>query len=268
MAFAVHRPDSVDHVAAALAATVGSRIVAGGTLAVRAINEGQSFPPALVSLDRAHLSSVHIEAETVRIGAATPLAALAIHELDFLSEALRAIGSPTVRNMATVGGNLFAPQPYGDLGVCLLALDAKVTTVQLSVTRTLPLADFYLVDRAANEVVTQVSFARPAVGTWRYRKATRRGLNSAAIVAVAAVVQQRDGKVAEARIALGGAAPKPVRAYDAETQLIGKALDEASVAAAGQAAADAFACFSDAYASAWYRKRMLPVHIRRALLNT
>lgn len=267
MGFAVHRPEFVDHVTAALAATAGSRIVAGGTLVVRAINEGQDFPPAVISLDRARLSGVHIEAGTVAIGAATTIAALALNELDFLATALGAFGSPTLRNMATVGGNLFAPQPFGDVGVCLLALDAKVTTVQKNVTRTLPLADFYLFDPAAQVLVTSIIFDLPAAGSWRYFKATRRSLNSPAIVAVAAVVQQHDGKVTEARIALGGAAPKPVRAYDAERSLIGKALDEASAAAAGQITADTFACFTDEWASAWYRRRVLPVHVRRALLG-
>lgn len=268
MGFAVHRPESADRVAAALAATSGSRVVAGGTFAVRMINEGQQFPPALISLDRAGLNGVRIEAGVANIGAATRMSDLAVRELDFLSAALRGIGSPTLRNMATVGGNLFAKQPYGDLGVCLLALDAKVVLLNPNGVRTLALADFYATETGAAEIVTGVSFALPSAGTWRYLKATRRGLNSAAIVAVAAVVQQRDGKVTEARIALGGAGAKPVRANSAETELLGKALDHASAQAAGEAAAAAFECFTDAYASAWYRRRVLPVHLRRALLGT
>jgi CO/xanthine dehydrogenase FAD-binding subunit len=76
-----------------------------------------------------------------------------------------------------------------------------------------------------------------------------------------------DGKVAGARIALGGAAPRPVRALSVEAALIGRPLDAHSVTAAAQAAVNDIEPFSDAYASAWYRARVLPIHIRRALLG-
>jgi CO/xanthine dehydrogenase FAD-binding subunit len=95
----------------------------------------------------------------------------------------------------------------------------------------------------------------------------RRRLNSAAIVTVAAVITQIDGAVDMARIALGGAGPRPLRARSVEAALQGKPLDPASVAAAAQRAVDDAAPFSDAYASAWYRARVLPVHIRRAILG-
>ena len=95
----------------------------------------------------------------------------------------------------------------------------------------------------------------------------RRRLNSAAIVSVAAVVTAEDGVVGSARIALGGAGARPVRATAAEDALIGKPLDRATVEAAGAAALADADTFDDAYASAWYRARVLPVHFRRALIG-
>ena len=68
---------------------------------------------------------VEIDGDRVTIGASATMAAVARRpELAFLAQAARAVGGPAVRNMATVGGNLFAPPPYGDFGVALLALDA------------------------------------------------------------------------------------------------------------------------------------------------
>ena len=75
------------------------------------------------------------------------------------------------------------------------------------------------------------------------------------------------GKVAECRIALGGVAKSAIRAPSVEKALTGKPLDRASVEAAAHEAQQDISPFDDAYASAWYRARVTPVHIRRALLG-
>ena len=93
------------------------------------------------------------------------------------------------------------------------------------------------------------------------------GTTSASIVTVAAIIEQQTGQVASARIALGGAGPRPVRAPHAEEALVGKPLDAETVTAASDLALMDAAPFTDAYASAWYRARVLPVHIRRAILG-
>jgi CO/xanthine dehydrogenase FAD-binding subunit len=95
----------------------------------------------------------------------------------------------------------------------------------------------------------------------RYTKAMRRRMNSASIVTVAAVLG------GEPRLALGGAGPRPFRSASAEAVLAGGPLDRERAEAAGRAAADDAEPFTDAYASAWYRARVLPVHVRRALLG-
>ncbi|HWA80069.1 MAG TPA: FAD binding domain-containing protein, partial [Acetobacteraceae bacterium] len=125
MAFAVQRPESMEAVIAALDGP--ARVaVSGGTLAIRAINEGKSFPLAIVSLSRAGLAGIAQDGSMIEIGAATPISELARPDLAFLDGVIASFGAPAVRNMATVGGNLFAPQPYGDFGVALLALDATL----------------------------------------------------------------------------------------------------------------------------------------------
>ena len=242
MSLAVHTPDSVAGVLTAL--EQGGVVLAGGTHVMPRVNMGATGVTALVSLRRAGLAGVEmLDETTVRVGAATTLTQLAnAPELAFLRPALDAIASPTIRNLATVGGNLFVPQPYGDLAVCLLALDAKA---ELADGRTVAVA-------AAEGLVTAVTFAIPQ--EWRFLKAMRRRLNSAAIVTVAAVLETP-------RIALGGVAPKPVRAVHAE------AAYAQGVEAAAQAALDDIDPFDDAYASAWYRRRVVPVHVRRALLG-
>ena len=73
--------------------------------------------------------------------------------------------------------------------------------------------------------------------------------------------------VSDVRVALGGVGPRVVRAHGIETVLLGRRLDEAALAAAAEAGLAEISPSDDAYASAWYRSRVFPVHLRRALLG-
>jgi CO/xanthine dehydrogenase FAD-binding subunit len=246
MPVTVHVPESVAEAVEAVRG--GGVVLAGGTALMPRLNTEAHDVEALVSLRRAGLAGIEVDGGVATIGAATTLTQVGRDErLAFLRGAIESIASPTIRNMATVGGNLFVDQPYGDLAVCLLALDAGT--------------------EEEDGIVTRVSFRVPAAGDWFYTKAMRRRMNSASIVTVAAVIARRDGIVESARIALGGAGPRPVRARAAEAALAGGPLSRERVEAAGAAALDDAEPFTDAYASAWYRARVLPVHFRRALLG-
>jgi carbon-monoxide dehydrogenase medium subunit len=218
----VFLPESAEEAVALLGQGV---LMAGGTHVMPRLGPTES----IISLRRAGLEGIE-EGEKMWIGATTTLAEVG-RRVPFLRSAIESIASPTIRNMATVGGNLFVPQPHGDLSVCLLALDANV--------------------EHEGDLLTGVSFEVPE--RWFYTKAMRRKQNSASIVTVAS-----DG----VRIALGGVAPEPVRAYAAE-----EALAAGDLEAAAQLSVDAADPFDDAFASAWYRRRVLPVHVRRALAN-
>jgi carbon-monoxide dehydrogenase medium subunit len=218
----VFLPESAEEAVALLGQGV---LMAGGTHVMPRLGPTES----IISLRRAGLEGIE-EGEKMWIGATTTLAEVG-RRVPFLRSAIESIASPTIRNMATVGGNLFVPQPHGDLSVCLLALDANV--------------------EHEGDLLTGVSFEVPE--RWFYTKAMRRKQNSASIVTVAS-----DG----VRIALGGVAPEPVRAYAAE-----EALAAGDLEGAAQLSVDAADPFDDAFASAWYRRRVLPVHVRRALAN-
>jgi CO/xanthine dehydrogenase FAD-binding subunit len=114
----VHLPETVDEAVGLLGAGV---LLAGGTSVIPHAGPTTS----LVSLRRVGLSGIERDGDTLTIGAAATLARVG-REVEFLHDAIESIASPTIRNLATVGGNLFVPQPHGDLAVCLLALDARV----------------------------------------------------------------------------------------------------------------------------------------------
>ncbi|HTE61416.1 MAG TPA: FAD binding domain-containing protein, partial [Solirubrobacteraceae bacterium] len=200
MPISVEVPESIAGVVGALGD--GAVVIAGGTEVMPRINTEPHDLRALVSLRRAGLGGIELQDGEATIGAAATLARVGADErLAFLRPVIESIASPTIRNLATVGGNLFVEQPYGDLAVALLALDAQLDVAGPGGSETRGVAD--VADLPAGHVVTAVRFALPAA--FRYTKAMRRRQNSASIVTVAAVLG------AEPRLALGGAGRKPIR---------------------------------------------------------
>lgn len=261
----VHVPEDVSAVVSLIAS--GATAIGGGTSLMPWLNDHASPPTELVSLRRTGLAGVRRVGSTVSIGAATTLAHVE-HDarLEVLNPVVRSIASVPVRNLATVGGNLFARQPYGDLTVAFVALNATATLVDESGTSEVPVEELVAADRRS-VLVTAVAFERPGPGTFKYVKAARRRYNSASVVTVAATITEADGVVTGARVALGGVGPRVVRARAVEDALVGRPLTDATVRAAGEAGLSELAPADDAYASAWYRTRVFPVHLRRALLG-
>ncbi|WP_395019428.1 FAD binding domain-containing protein [Dongia sp.] len=256
--------EAVSHLARARDALV----IGGGTLVMPKVQAGLSGLGSLVSLSQCKLDRIAIKGEKVTIGAATTLAAIGEERgLAFLHPAIESVGSPTLRNLATIGGNLFTEQPYGDIAVCLLALNAEATVATKRGVKKVSVAEILLKGVARDAIVTAVSFKRPEKGSWFYRKAMRRAANSASIVTIAAHLPQKQKKIGGARIALGGCGAKPVLAVKAAAALEGQKFDAEATAKAGALLIKDAAPFTDAYASAWYRARVLPVHFRRAILG-
>jgi CO/xanthine dehydrogenase FAD-binding subunit len=265
---AIDVPQSTAAALNGLARARDAVVIGGGTLVMPRVQTGTSGIGALVSLGRLKLDRITVKGDKVTIGAATTLAAIGEDRgLAFLHAAIESVGSPTLRNLATIGGNLFTEQPYGDIAVCLLALDAEVTVAAKRGTRKMSVAEVLKKGVGRDAIVTVIGFRRPEKGSWFYRKAMRRAANSASIVTIAARLPLKQGKIAGARIALGGCGAKPIRAPQAEAALEGQKRDAAAVEQAAALLTHDARPFTDAYASAWYRARVLPAHFRRAILG-
>jgi CO/xanthine dehydrogenase FAD-binding subunit len=263
-------PKSLDEAVSLLAEHGPSLLVmAGGTLAMPLINEGVSLPEMVMGLRRAGLNYIKRSDGVLSIGATTTLTQmLNDSNVPFLQEAAHNVGAWAIRNMGTVGGNLFAPPPSGDFAVALLALDAKVKLASKKGTRTLPLAEFYtgFLTNALQpgEIVAELEVPLPK-GKTAYIKYGRRHQNTPAIVTVAAHLVMDGKKVKDARIALNAVGPHPIRARNAEKALIGATLDANAINAAAAAAAEECQPFTDAIASDWYRRKMVGVKVSHAL---
>jgi CO/xanthine dehydrogenase FAD-binding subunit len=254
--------------AAVLSSDRGARYLGGGTLVMRALNEGDvSISTVVRATDRA-LTRIDLSGARIVIGAGVTFArVLAERDLAFLHAPARSIGGPAVRNMGTVGGNLFASSPYGDFTVALLALDATVSVQGGFGVRDVPIEEFLQSrERQSGTLVIAVSCHRPAsADAFRYRKIARIKPKGGSVITLAAHLPMSGGRITGARIALGSMAPTQVRAKAAERALEGRPLDTSTIAAAAAAAAEGTSPADNALASAWYRREIVGVHLRRLL---
>jgi CO/xanthine dehydrogenase FAD-binding subunit len=252
--------------AAALSSERGARFLAGGTLVMRAVNEADPAIETIVRSTDPSFFNMAVSSGRVELGGGVTMAAiLAARELAFLHPVARAVGSPALREAATVGGNLFATT--GDFATALLALDATVMLAGGFGQRELSLDEFISRRERGASLVSAVAFKRPAADALRFTKVTRVHPKGMSVLSIAAQLPLASGRVTGARIAYAGMAPTPVRAKAAERALEGRTLDAAGIAPALAVAAEGTSPADDPIASAWWRREILPIHLRRLLLG-
>jgi CO/xanthine dehydrogenase FAD-binding subunit len=276
--FAYHRPLSVEEACAILRREPTAAVLAGGTDLMVHLTQAWrgKRPPAVVNVKRIPgLAAIEAGDRTLRLGALTTLTALIEHpvvraEYPVLPFAARYMGSPAIRNLATVGGNLCNASPAADLPPVLLALDAEVGIAGPDGQRTLPLADFFHgPGRTAlrpGELLAWIDVPRrrPA---WpiRYERLDVRRAMDIAIAGAALSVGPDPGRPREARVALCAVAPTPLRVRDAEAVLVAGGLTPAAIERAAALAMAAARPITDVRATAEYRTQMVGTLVRRGL---
>lgn len=264
------KPQSVDE-ACSLLDEYGEDILvfAGGTLAMPLINSGISKPVNVLGLKNVGLDHFGESNGYFVIGSTTTLTKMVFQEsVSILREAALAVGGWAIRNMGTVGGNLFAPPPGGDFAVALLALDAELIVVSSSGRRSIPLNDFFTGFMTntlqPTELISEIRISKPT-GKSAYLKYGRRHANTPSIVTVVAHLTFQDEEIESAAVALNAVGAYPFRSQQAEEFLVGKILDDQNISQAAELAAEDSKPFTDPIASEWYRRKMVPVITKRTL---
>jgi len=235
----------------------------GGTLVMRAVNEGAG-PPRLIRVGDPGLRQVRSSGDRITLGAGVTMAEVLAHrDLAFLHPVARLIGGPQVRNMATVAGNLFAAHPYGDFAAALLALDARV--IGAGQTGARPVAEI-LRDRGRAGLIAGIEVTRPRDRrAFGFAKVSRVKPKGVSVMSIAAHLPRESGRIRDARVVFGAMGATPLRASGAERALEGRALDAGVIADAAAAATEGLDPPTDALASAWYRREVAGVHLTRLL---
>jgi carbon-monoxide dehydrogenase medium subunit len=246
-----------------------ARVVAGGTDLVVEADRSIRF---LIDITHAGLSYIRRRGKACVIGATTTMATIenspAIRALasGILARAASACGSVQIRNMATLGGNLANGSPAADTATPLLALDAEVVLADARGRRKMPLAAFYSGLGKTKALLVEVAIpAPPRGGRWSFQKLGRTESDISLVNAAAGLQLDSQGRAKWVRIALGAVAPTPIRAVNAEKLVVGRKVDESTLAEVCDEVAREVRPITDVRASAEYRREMSRVLVRRAL---
>jgi len=251
--------------------------IAGGTDLMVAVNFGRLRPGSLLDLSGVtELSAWERRNGSLRIGSGATFARIAsdLSEFPPLVQAARTVGSPQIRNRATIGGNLATASPAGDALPVLAAYGGDVLLASVRGERRLRWDEFLLGPKrtalAADELIVGVEW--PLVdGPGSFAKV---GTRNAMVIAIASVSLQLDTQARRVGLALGSVAPTVVRAPEAEA-FAADALDwgdperplpEAVATEFGALAAKAATPINDVRGSAAYRRRAVDVLAQRALM--
>lgn len=275
--FAYRRAESVAEAVELLRqAGDDAKVLAGGQSLLPLLNLGLAQPSVLIDINPVReLDYIEQRDGAIAIGAVVRHVAVERSDVvrracALLAETMPLIGDPQVRNRGTVGGSIAHADPLAELPTVAVCLDAVMKVQGPSGQREIPASAFFVTFLTTaiqpDEVLTEVRFPAIASGTGSAFQELVRRKGDFAIVAAAATVQLGgDGVCREARLALSGVAPTPIRARAAEEMLVGQAPTPELLREAARAACANIEPESDVMASGEYRRAMAEVYARRAL---
>lgn len=273
--FSYAAPESVDE-ALDLLAEYGhdGKVLAGGQSLVPLLNMRLARPRVLIDLNRvAGLDYIREDNGTVAIGAMTrqrtvERSPMIRERLPLLSEAIRFVGHPQIRNRGTVGGSLAHADPSAELPAVAVASGATLVARSPRGERTLDAEEFFVSYLATvlepDELLTEVRFPVHGHRGTAFLEVSRRH-GDYALAGVAAMVAVRDGRCEDVRLAFTGVGPVPIRIPEAEAALTGRAPTDGVFAEISGIVSTRLDPDSDIHASADYRRRVSGTLAARAL---
>jgi len=262
------KPNSVGEAADLLESSQGM-ILAGGTDACVYMAEGVCSPEALIDVGGIEsMRGIRIvkndrEEEAIRIGACTTMGEIASSEElpACLRQGARAVGSPQIRNLGTIGGNICNASPCGDTLAPLLTLDARFVLRSAGGTRIVESGDFFtgpkqtvLESSEILEFIELPATSRAKASAFRMIGNRKGQAISQVNASVSATIV--DGKLSDVRVAVGSVAPIPLRLERLEEFLTGKGFQEVSLAEIRETVLEGIRPIDDVRSSAAYRQEV------------
>jgi carbon-monoxide dehydrogenase medium subunit len=269
--FGYLRPTSLKEAFAMLKEHADARILAGGTNVLvdmkMQAKPADALPSKVMDITRIPgLAGIAEESSGVRIGAATPIRALATSNhlwtsYTALAEAAAAFGSTQIAMRGTLGGNICNGSPASDTVPALLVLGAEAVLASASGERVVPLGDLLSgpgkVRLRDGEILTGVRLPK-SVGQAgsAFLKISRVRADLAKVNVAVRLTRDEAGRCATARIELGSVGPTVLRARKSELLLSKEPITDAKVLAAAEAAASEIQPIDDVRSTAEYRRRV------------
>lgn len=253
-----------------------AKILAGGQSLIPVMNFRLARPEVLIDINGiADLDYIKEEGDSLVIGALAresdvELSPLVIEKCPILAEAISHIGHKTIRNRGTIGGSLVHADPSAEIPTAIVALSGEMKAFGPDGERSMDPESFFLTYLTSSleptEILTEVSVPILTGKTGCSFLEMSRRCGDFALVAVACILTiDADRTCSDARIALGGVAPTPVRAEEAEEVIIGQKLSDGLLEKASKLAMEDTDAESDYHASAEYREDMTRVLVQKGL---
>jgi carbon-monoxide dehydrogenase medium subunit len=256
------------------------RLIAGGTDLVIQLQRGERRVGCLVDITRIPgLDEIKLQDSYIIIGATVTHSQIERSPLireraPVLAEASSKVGSPQIRNVGTLAGNVVNAQPAADGSIALLALDAEAQIANLTGRQWVPIASLFVspgisrVD-ATTEMITafRLRAQAPRESSAFQRLARRKAVALPLINVGVRVLLDADGShIRDARIAIGPVALVPFRAQEAETFLRDRPISEDTIDEAVETAVrESRPRTSLLRAGKEYRQELIRVLTQRAL---
>jgi len=279
--FDYHEPESMKSALALLSGLkTNAKIIAGGTDVLVNMKKGLISPKYLISLAKMkELFVLEPRKKGIAIGSHVIVSNLA--ESDFLwknfpviAKAASVLGSPLIRNRATIGGNIVTARPAADLPPALMAVGAKIELKSKKGKREIAIDEFFLGPGKTvikpDEILTKIFVNElPPFTGGDYIKLGHRKALEIAIVAVASRVtlDKPQGVIKSARIVLSAVAPQAIHAVSAEKILINEKPTEKLIERAATLAMQDCRPITDIRGGEEYRKEIVKVLVKRTLVN-
>src|SRR5215213_6744041 len=277
--FAYQRAESIEEAIVLLQEHgEGAKLIAGGHSLLPIMKLRLAEPETLVDIGRiAELRGVRRADGEIAIGALSTHHQIATDAqirsaVPLLADTAARVGDRQVRNRGTIGGTLAHADAAADYPAAILALDASIVARGSEGERRIPGREFFLdfltTALRSDEILTEVRIAVPAEGHgWSYQKLANQASGYAIVGVGAMVVLDGEGRAADVRIGVTGAAAVPWRAEATETALQGQRLDEGAVAAAAELVDGGIDFLDDLHGSAEYRRRVTRGLTSRAIVE-
>ncbi len=258
-------PTTIEEAARFKADHPGARLISGATDIGVLRNHGRMDPEMVIGLrNLIGFDFITITDDTLICGAGATWDSIeaAVQDLvpDF-GRVLSRFGSPQIRNMATIGGNIANASPIADSLPFLYATDSQVELTSVRGKRLVAIDKFYRgykqLDLAEDELITAIHTPIPKKGERLklFKISKRRDMDISTVTAGFWIRLEKE-RIAEARFAIGGCGPTIIRCHKAEAEVVDQPLTEETFRAAGRLARNEVTPITDVRASAEYRLQL------------
>jgi len=245
-----------------------SKFIAGGTDLINQISDGFITSQMLIDLSQIEkLKKIERTEEEFKIGAAVTLEDIASSKFlpQCLIQGAKSIGSPQIRNLGTIGGNICNASPCGDILTPIIVLGGKLVLISSYGKREISAEDFFIGPKktiiTGNEILTEIVFKKLFLSERNssFRKIGKRNGQTISQVNVAIWVKKRgkDNEVEDIRVAVGSVAPIPLRLEKVEIFLKGRTIDQEILKDAMKVIDEQIKPISDVRASENYRRMVI-----------